>query len=353
MNSDDLNRITKMAFWMGLVVNLLIGFHCFQYASTGSGIQELFVELPLKIGIILLCIVMSAIFCATIYLVCKHFNEILAWIFSFILIVGIPILNYKLNYELCMSINHPKPPSIEKRIKQINHEAAAEKKQVQKLLNDAILFSPDKKTVLEDQSRVVNEIKCLLSSFDEPESNYGEMNDSTRLDLINRLLERNFKNPVDTMNFHYIRDSLLCDFMSYSPDCKHFIAILTSKRNSPSYDIYYYLGMVLFCEKKDDAIDVYSHTTSQYGEYSREIYTNDVILRYFQNMGRYFLDSESYKKQSRNILRKIRAHPQDEKLLFDTIVIQNKKYLRYQTESTMDYSTNTDIYSVRPVFTIK
>jgi len=352
MDSDDLNRITKMAFWIGFVINLIIGLYCFQYLPN-IGSLEGFFKIHIRIGIISLCALMSGILCLAIRVIFKYSNEIFTWIFSAIVSIVIPFLNY----NVCMAIAYTKPLSIEEQMHIMEKEANNDKKQAQKLLSSAILFSPGKGTVLEDQNRLINNIKGLLSSFDELESNYGEMNDSVRLDLINRLLRRNFKILPDTTCFHSIRDSLQCNFISYSPDFKHFIAILTSRQDSPHSDKYCYLGMVLFCEKKGKNIDIYSHTGYQYDWYSREFYKNDIILRYFRNMGRYFLDSETYKKQSSNILRKTQTRLQDEKFLFDTIVIQNKKYLRYQTESTRDYNTNTnrysDGYSARPVYTIK
>jgi hypothetical protein len=248
-----------------------------------------------------------------------------------------------------MSIIRPKPPTIEEEINRIKKNAEVVKKEAQKTLQNAILFYPDKKIVLEDQNKLIHGIKSLFSSFDEGAKNDEHMSDSVRLSLINDLLSHNYREP-DTVGFHSIRNSIQCEFIMYSPSCQHFIAILTHKNTTPSFDINYYNGMVLFCEKKDCGIDVYpySHPVSQYDKYTREIYTNEVISSHFNYMGNYFLKTEEYQEH----LHPMKKGFWQDKFFFDTITIENKKYLRYQT-SRKYRSTKNHGYMPRPMYQIR
>jgi hypothetical protein len=352
MDNDGLKRITRVVFIVILIINLIIAFYCFQSIRYTSEFAGWLINLGTKIKIIFIGVVFSFISSLVVRLICKYVNnETNVFLFSIVLAGTINIGYYNIN----ISIINPKPLTEKQLIKSAIKSAKENKKEATKLLKKAELFVPNEKIIESDKNTLGQGIKNLLLSFNEQSKFYPEMSDSLKLSHINELLSMNYR-KADTISFQMIADSLQCDFILYSLNYQHFIAVSTYYRYYEDR-ISNYNGLVLFCERKEDAIDVYSYThpVSQSRGYTREEFLYMAIL-HMGHMGHYSLSSKYLKTDDfleyPHPLKKDFWH---DKYFFSVVTIEDKNYLRYQTTLDRGYNRSKGKYEyvVRPMYKIR
>lgn len=346
-------NITKIIiFVIGFIVNLIIAIYCIQSIRYCSEFATALINLGNKIAIIFIGIVFTSLFCLAVHFIHKYLSKyIILAVFISLILVGAMGIAY---YNTCMSIINPKPLTEKQLIKNAIKREEEDKREATKLLKEAELFVPDKKIMASDKNILEQSIKNLLLSFSEQSEFSAEMNDSVRLFHINNLLSRHYRN-ADTADFRIISDSLQCDFVLYSPDYQHFISVLTYYQHYPN-TINHYNGMVLLCERKENAIDVYSYTNplNQYGWYSREDFLHRAIFHMKSSMGyhngldsRYTFKTDEFLEYPHPLKRDF----WQDKYFFSVISIQGENYLRYQTY--IGYNFSKPEYVVRPMYKIR
>jgi hypothetical protein len=241
---------------------------------------------------------------------------------------------------------YKKPPLTEDEIR-INREIRYKDALVKtnELFNAAELFKPNDSIVTIDKCKIINGLKELLS-FNNQTVGRTSQSDSINIAHINDLFSRHYNSP--SLDGHSIvLDSLKINLITYSPNFKHFITVLTYYNSIPDYNSNSYNGLVLFCEKKDNKIFVYSYTNpiSQHNESTRDYFYYIVISKHLSIMGNYSLEMEGYK----NHLHPFKKEFWSSNYFFDSIQIGNEHYLRYQT---LNYYTSDRKYSKRGVFVL-
>jgi len=351
MDDDSLDVIKKTICAIGFIVNLIIAVYCIQSIKYTSEFAGALINLGNKIAIIIIGVAFASFFCLVVHLMHKYWNRI--YVFISLILLGVMSVGY---YNTCMSIINPKPPTEKQLVKNAIKRTKEDEKEATKLLNVADLFVPNEKIIASDKNTLEQGLKNLLLSFREQSEFYIEMSDSVRLFHVNNLLSMNYYN-ADTTAFRMIADSLQCDFIIYSPNYQHFISVLTYFENYENRTEQYN-GLVLFCERKDNAIDVYSYTNplNQYGGYTRKGYLYRAILHMANSMGYHNGLSSKYTLNTDKFLEYPHPLKKDfwqDKYFFSVISIQDEKYLRYQTELRYDFSDSTYKYVTRPMYKIK
>jgi len=345
------NIIKTIIFVAGGIVNLIIAIYYIQSIGYTAEFAGALIKLGNKITVVFIGIVFTSFFCLAVHLIHKYWNKYT--VFISLILVGAMGVGY---YNTCMSIINPKPLTEEQLIKNAIKRATEDKKEATKLLKEADLFMPDKKIIARDKLILEQSLKNLLLSFSEQSEFYPEINDSDRLSHINELLSSHYRN-ADTTGFRMITDSLQCDLILYSPNYQHFISVLSYYEHR-SNRTEHYNGMVLFCERKEDAIDVYSYTNplDQYGGYSREGFLHRAILHMASSMGYHNGLSSKYTLNTNEFLEYPHPLKKDfwqDKYFFSVISIQDENYFRYQTELRYNHPDNKHKYATRPVYKIR
>ena len=285
----------------GGIVNLIIAIYCIPLYRGPFAILG-------QLGVVLIGVLFTKFYCAIVLLACKFCNKYSVFIsMIFVLAMGIGYYNF------IMSDVNPKPLTEEQLIKNAIKRAKEHKKEASKLLKEAELFVPNDEIIAKDKG----------------------------------ILEEAFRS---------ICDSIQCDFILYSQCYQHFISVLT-------YYQYYsnrtehYSGLVLFCEKEENTINVYNYTSplDQYGGISREGYLHRAILHMKNSMGYHNGLSSKYTLKTDEFLEY--PHPLkkafwQDKYFFSIISIQGENYLRYQTELRYNHSNGKHEYIPRPVYRI-
>lgn len=343
-NALKFKQIIIIASITSLILNLGIGIHFFQFLSKTSKFAGALNSLFTKFKILVICLFLSGIYTLIISLLFFKFKEI-ALILAILALIFIAVLNYKIN----SSIACPKPVSENEQIRYREKLIKEGRKKSNKIFKDAVLFLPDDRTVSHDKNRIVQGIRKLIS-FKGQSSEHTRINDSVNIAHINELFGMNYSSP-NFSEFKIISDSLECRFICYSPDYKHFIAILTYKDNISHCDLDWYNGLVLFCEKKNDKIFIfsYTHPVSQWNKYTTDAFFYEVISSHFFHMGYYTLDMEGFKEH----LHPFKKGFWHSKYFFDIIRIGDENYFRYQTKREYNHETSKYEYVKRGVYIIE
>lgn len=95
---EDLNRVTKLAFWVSIIFYLLIAMYCFQSIKYTSEFAGWLLHGFNRIGIILFCSFFSFVFSRIVRLVCKVcWNTNVVFILSMVLLMIMGIGIYKIS----------------------------------------------------------------------------------------------------------------------------------------------------------------------------------------------------------------------------------------------------------------
>lgn len=340
------NQFLVRVLAISLILNLGIGIYFFQFLSGSTEFATALLSLFSKIKILAVSLILSIILTSIVCLIFYKFKNI---VISIVIATLLLVFSLSLNYSISSSIACPVPYTKEEQITISKERIKQDKEETNKMLKKAELFLPDNETITYDKNKIILGIKKLLS-FEGQSSELKKSKDSVNLIHINELFEKNYSSP-DISTFKTISDSLDCRFISYSPNYKHFIAILTYKTDTSEFDLNYYNGLVLFCEKKNNKIFVfsYSHPVSQYNTYTKDEFLYDVILNHFFVMGEYTLEIGGFKKHPHPFKKEF----WQSKYFFSIIKIDNENYFRYQTELGYNYKTSKNEYIKRGVYVIE
>ncbi|HUX54786.1 MAG TPA: hypothetical protein VMV56_10255 [Williamwhitmania sp.] len=346
MEKDELNvkKLIIIALSLSLILNLGFALYFFQFLSKSSEFASALLSLSAKIEIVFISLLLSGIYTLIIYLLFFKFKDIII-----VIVVLALIPTMFLNYSINSSIACPDSLASNGNMRNIRKVIKENKKNTEGIFKSAELFMPDVKTVSQDKNKIVQGIRKLLS-FDTQSSELNKIIDSTKISQINELFGMNYSDP-NKLTFKTISNSLECIFTCYSPNYKHFIAILTYEEDHTPLQLDYYNGLVLFCEKKNKKIFVYSYThpVSQWNKYTKDAFFYEVISSHFYCMGDYTLDGYGFKGH----LHPFKKLFWQSKYFFDTIKINNEYYFRYQTTLKYNNLSSKNEYAKRGVYIIE
>ncbi len=190
-------------------------------------------------------------------------------------------LSFLLTHVITYQIANPKEEIPEEKFQAKIKDIAKRAKKVKKLQEKFSFNSPASSIINSDTTTLIKELKSMLTFNNNQVSN---REDSTQLELVNHFFHMNFS-PEHVDKIAHLKDSLHCQFITYSPDHKQYYSIITYKNYIDVYDNWY-KGLVLMCEKKGDKTLCFSSYRELGHHYSREAYMDNRLVFLLEAMER-------------------------------------------------------------------
>jgi len=159
------------------------------------------------------------------------------------------------------------PKEREKILEQRREEVA---KEANSFLSETSIYKPDFKTVNQDTSSLIKNLKLLTLVKDTLAKK--NQNHKLKVEQLNRFTEMNF-DTITSDKLEYYRNSIRVEFISYNQDLSKFLAVITYREKHQN-DNFNFDGLRIICEKSETYTRCYPRVRNGGSAFSRESYKN-------------------------------------------------------------------------------
>ncbi len=335
------NYFHFIVFAICLIGFLYNSFQFYKYIHETSEFAGNLINITSKVLLTFYSIISALIIVAISFFLFKRLKLIFA--------IGLTAILIGINYQLLVKINYSHFSSYQPSRKEIIADAEKiftnQKKGIDFYLKTSKRYSPSKQIVNEDENRILSYIDSILSP-----SSIGKDSklDSLQLNSINTFLDFRF-DKFEKAYFQRIRSAIQLDFISYSPNLKRFIVLLSYTGMKNKTDINEYSGIFFIAEKKNNVLELYNYSEKvNYNFYKRESILFSILT--WKHLSSNLSNESEYKTHPQVLSNKFWSCP----FFFSKVKLSSNEILtRFKTRCESVYEKDTRIYVKKEVSIIK